>query len=158
MALSISDSSTDDLTASSSTSKPKQRVRTRAERTAFPKPKKGYDKKLGEYVIKSIQDFRITPKSVKIPMVYFLCEWEGYKMEESTWEPWGNLAHAQDMAKDFLKAKGLVIELSTDAEDNECAVLKGRAAGSSTSDAAAASTSGAPDPDGASDVENGEES
>ena len=48
-----------------------------------------------EYVVEKILEKRIS----RLGKVQYLVKWEGYKIEESTWEPEDNFANSKDLIK-----------------------------------------------------------
>lgn len=50
-----------------------------------------------EYVVEKILEKRIS----RLGKVQYLVKWEGYKIEESTWEPEDNFANSKDLIKEF---------------------------------------------------------
>jgi hypothetical protein len=52
-----------------------------------------------EYYVEKILD-----KKYVDGKTYYLVKWEGYPEDESTWEPYKNLAHLKDMLKEFEKS------------------------------------------------------
>jgi hypothetical protein len=49
-----------------------------------------------EYEVEEILDSRLYNRKVQ-----YLVKWKGYQFSESTWEPWTNLTHCQELVKNF---------------------------------------------------------
>ncbi|XP_055331176.1 uncharacterized protein LOC129583385 [Paramacrobiotus metropolitanus] len=88
--------------------------RPRQTHRPFPLPKKGNVHGTDHYDVKGILDYRFC-MSLEDPskyIVYFLVEWEGYTVAESTWEDPESLFDSWHLVKEFLQKqnKRIVID------------------------------------------------
>src|SRR5213080_710558 len=68
-----------------------------------------------EYTVKKILKARKSGRSWQ-----YLIEWEGFPIEDATWEPEENLSNAQDLLKEFKDSVKLNLNILTVNQDTEC--------------------------------------